>query len=173
MSMKKLLLSILLMINVNLFAQGDRPLHEVHASFIFNLTKYIVWPNEQNGNSNFVLGVWGDKELYQSTYNWYNGKPKGTKKIMVKDIKNMDDIYTCDLLYLGKDKIHEFEKVKIAIGAQPILLVTDQQSYGKKGASVNLPVYEDKIKLELNMTSLTAASFKVSTSLTTISKIIH
>lgn len=173
MCMKKLLIFILLAFNFGLNAQTERPIHEIHASFIFNLTKYIVWPNEQNGNSNFVIGVWGDNELFQSTNTWYNGKMKSNKKITVKDIKNIDEVYGCDLLYLGKSKINKFEEIKIAISGQPILLVTDQVGYGKKGATVNLPLYDDKIKIELNMTSLSAASFKVSTSLSTISKIIN
>jgi len=171
--MKKLLIFILLVFSINLYGQTERQLHEVHASFIFNLTKYIVWSNENNGNANFVIGIWGDEELFKSTNNWYNGKQKGSKKIAVKNIKTLDEIYDCDLLYLGSGKINQFEAVKVSVAGQPILLVTDQQYYGKKGASVNLPLLDDRIKIELNMTSLNAASFKVSTSLSSISKLIN
>jgi hypothetical protein len=172
--MKKLLfLLILFVFNITLFAQTERPLHEIHASFIYNVTKYVVWSNENNGNTNFVIGVWGDDELFKSTNNWYSGKNKNGKKILVKDIKTLNEISDCDLIYLGKYKISQFNDVKALVTNKPILLMTDQQNYGRKGSCVNIPILDGTIKIELNMNSLNSGSFKVSGSLTMISKLIN
>jgi hypothetical protein len=171
--MKKLLISVMLMlVSFGMYAQ-ERPINEIHAAFIFNITKYVVWSNEADGKSLFVIGIMGDQDLYKSASQWYNGKNKAGKKIEVKTLKNFDDIYGCDLIYYAGNSGSEFDKIKIAVNGQPILLVTDRIGFGKKGAGVNLPLVDGKITIELNMTTLNAGSFKVSSLLSSIAKIIN
>jgi hypothetical protein len=171
--MKKILTILMLIIfSAGLYAQ-ERPMNEIHAAFIFNITKYVVWSNEKDGKANFVIGIMGDDKLFESANQWYSGKNKAGKKIEVRNLKKFDDIYNCDLIYYASNSGSEFEKIKVAVDGQPILLVTDRIGYGRRGSGINLPLVDGKINIELNMTTLNAGSFKVSSSLSSIAKIIN
>ena len=54
----------------------DRPVHEVYSMMVFNFIKYVQWPSDDN-NKEFIIGVVGNNEMYQTLTTWYAGKPKG------------------------------------------------------------------------------------------------
>ena len=57
--MKKLVLFVAILVSAaSVMAQGEKPMHEIHAQMIYNFIKYIQWPNEAEGGE-FVVGVLG------------------------------------------------------------------------------------------------------------------
>ena len=79
-----LLFAFALGIAINGMAQ-DRPTHEIHAAMLYNFIKYVQWPNESDGGE-FVVGVIGDENVFNTLKAWYDGKPKGTKKYVIKKL---------------------------------------------------------------------------------------
>ena len=69
---------MLMVVAINVTAQ-DRPTHEIHAAMLFNFIKYVQWPNEGEAGE-FVVGVIGDDNVFNTLNQWYNGKAKGSKK---------------------------------------------------------------------------------------------
>ena len=56
--------------------QSEKPIHEIHAAMIYNFMKYIQWPDD--GGTEFVVGVLGEDNVFNTLKNFYDGKPKGT-----------------------------------------------------------------------------------------------
>src|SRR5882672_12906477 len=92
-------------------AQTERPTHELHAMMVFNFIKYIQWPNEGEGGE-FVVGVMGEDDVFTTLKSWYDGKPKGTKKYVIKKLTSATEAADCNVVYLGKSKSREFEAIK-------------------------------------------------------------
>jgi hypothetical protein len=146
------------------FAQQEKPIHEIHAAMLFNFVKYIQWPNETEPGD-FVLGVMGEEEVFNTLKTWYDGKPKGTKKYVVKKLTNAEEAATCSVVYLGKSKNREFENIKTAVTGKPVLTITDSANLGQKGSHINFKVMDGKLKFELNQASVTGSNLKVSSQL--------
>jgi hypothetical protein len=148
----------------------DRPLHEIHVAFINNFMKYIQWPSD--GQPEFVIGVIGNDEVYNTLKNWYDGKNKGTQKISVKKLSSPAEASSCSLVYLSKNKSRDFDELKTAISGKHVLTITDGSSLGSKGSCLNFKEVDGKLKFELNQAALSASELKVSSQLTSIAIVI-
>ncbi len=76
------LAGLMIMAGSAVFAQ-DRPMHEVYSMMVFNFVKYVQWPANDNSKE-FVIGVVGNHDIYNTLSTWYGGKAKGTKTFVIK-----------------------------------------------------------------------------------------
>jgi YfiR/HmsC-like len=162
---------LLLMVAFKGMAQQERPIHEMHAMMLYNFIKYIQWPNESEGGE-FVVGVMGEEDVFGTLKAWYDGKPKGTKKYVIKKLASAADATGCAVVYLGKSKSREFENVKNATTGKPVLTITDSFNLGQKGSCINFKVVDGKLKFELNQGSVNSANLKVSGQLSSMAIVI-
>ncbi|MEQ8575456.1 MAG: YfiR family protein, partial [Fulvivirga sp.] len=110
--MKKLIstfaLSMLLFTSIN--AGSDRPIHEIHSMMIYNFIKYIQWPG-YDSSQDFVIGVIGEDDVFNTLNTWYNGKVRGDKKFLVKKFNSANDITGCHIIYVGKNQGKSFDAI--------------------------------------------------------------
>jgi hypothetical protein len=168
--MKKPMLIILMMAATAVTAQ-DRPTHEIHAAMLFNFIKYVQWPNEGDGGE-FVVGVIGDDNVFNTLNQWYNGKQKGSKKYVIKKLTSATESSNCQVVYVGKAKNKDFEDIKNSISGKSILTITDGNGLGQKGSCINFKVIDGKLKFELNQATLTSSNLKVSSQLSSMAILI-
>ena len=152
------------------FGQSEKPIHEIHAAMIYNFMKYIQWPDD--GGTEFVVGVLGEDNVFNTLKNFYDGKPKGTKKYSIRKLNDISEAASCQVVYIGKNKSREFDNVKNAIGSKSILTVTDSFNLGKKGSCINFKVVDEKLKFEINQASMNGASLKVAGQLSSMAILI-
>jgi YfiR/HmsC-like len=170
--MKTLKLTLFLAIlAVPAMAQQERPVHEMHAMMLYNFIKYIQWPNETEPGE-FVVGVMGEDDVFGTLKSWYDGKPKGVKKYVIKKLSSAAEAAECNVVYLGKSKNREFENIKNATTGKPVLTITDSFNLGQKGSCINFKVIDGKLKFELNQNSVTGANLKVSGQLSSMAIVI-
>ena len=149
------------------WGQEEKPMHELHSAMLFNFMKYIQWPNEADAGD-FVLGVLGEDDVYNTMKTRYDGKPKGAKKYVVKKLSSAAEAATCQVVYLGKFKNKEFEAIKTAIAGKSVLTITDSNNLGQKGSCINFKVVDGKLKFELNNASVAGSNLKVSSQLSSL-----
>lgn len=160
-------LVIVLFSGLGALAQEDRPMYEIHSAMLFNFMKYIQWPNETDAGD-FVLGIYGEDDVFNTMKSRYDGKPKGTKKYVVKKLSSPAESADCSVVYIGKFKSKDFDEVKTAVTGKPVLTITDSNNLGQKGSCINFKVIGGKLKFELNNTSVTEANLKVSSQLSSM-----
>lgn len=151
-------------------AQTEKPIHEIHAAMIYNFLKYIQWPDD--GGTEFVVGVLGEDNVFTTLKTYYDGKPKGSKKYVIKKLNDASEAATCSVVYIGKNKGKEFDNVKNAITGKSILTITDSFNLGKKGSCINFKVVDEKLKFEINQASITGANLKVAGQLMSMAIVI-
>ena len=169
--MKKAVLSIFLGVTVALASAQERPTHELHAAMLYNFIKYIQWPNESEPGD-FVVGVIGDENVFNTLKTWYDGKAKGTKKYVIKKLSSASEAESCQVVYVGKSKNKEFENIKTSVTGKSILTITDGNGMGQKGSCINFKVIDGKLKFELNQAMFTGSNLKVSTQLSSMAILI-
>jgi hypothetical protein len=149
----------------------ERPTHEIHAAMVYNFIKYVQWPDEGQAGD-FVVGVIGDDNVFNTLKQWYDGKPKGSKKYVIKKLAAAAEAGDCQVVYVGKAKSKEFENVKTSTTGKSILTVTDGNGLGQKGSCINFKVIDGKLKFELNQGTVTSANLKVSSQLSSMAILI-
>ena len=128
--MKTLIFLCLFTVTVGSVSAQERPPHEIHAAMLYNFIKYVQWPNEGEGGE-FVVGVIGDDNVFNTLKQWYDGKPKGTKKYVIRKLGSPAEATDCQVVYVGKSKNRDFEAIKTSTTGKSVLTITDGNGLGQ------------------------------------------
>jgi hypothetical protein len=149
----------------------ERPTHEIHAAMLYNFIKYVQWPNESEAGD-FIVGVIGDEKVFNTLKQWYDGKPKGNKKYVIKMLSEPTEASDCQVVYVGKSKNREFDTIKTSTTGKSVLTITDGNGLGQKGSCINFKVVDGKLKFELNQATVNSSNLKVSGQLSSMAIMI-
>lgn len=169
--MKRSIFLLLCVVLVSSVRAQERPTHEIHSAMLYNFIKYVQWPNEGE-TGDFVVGVIGDDNVFNTLKQLYDGKPKGVKKYLIKKLGSAAEAGECSVVYVGKSKNKEFENIKTSIAGKSVLTITDGNGMGQKGSCINFKVIEGKLKFELNQAAVTGSNLKVSGQLASMAILI-
>ena len=166
----KLIVAAALLISGSAIAQ-DRPVHEVYSMMVFNFTKYVQWPDHATSGE-FIIGVVGNNDIYNTLNGWYGGKPRGSKTYIIRKFNSASEVTDCHVLYIDKSKSAEFENVNNNVKGKGTLVITDKVGLGEKGSGINFKTVDNKLKFELNQKAIETANLKVSGALSSMAILI-
>jgi hypothetical protein len=169
--MKAFVFAVIAAFSLQSVAAQERPTHEIHAAMVYNFIKYVQWPNEGE-TGDFVVGVIGDDNVFNTLKQWYDGKPKGSKKYVIKKLGNATESSDCQVVYVGKSKNKDFDTIRTTTNGKSILTVTDGNGLGQKGSCINFRVIDGKLKFELNQGVVNGSNLKVSSQLSSMAILI-
>ncbi|MBS1950236.1 MAG: hypothetical protein OJF59_002158 [Cytophagales bacterium] len=171
--MKKVKVLVLGIMMSSFFASQaqERPMHEVYSMMVFNFVKYVQWPAGDNSQE-FVIGVIGNSEIYNTLNTWYGGKSKGAKKYVIKKFASASEVTDCQVVFIDRSKSGEFEAVNTKVKGKGTLIVTDRNGLGTKGSCINFKTVDEKLRFELNQQAIEASNLKVSSALTSMAILI-
>lgn len=169
--MKKLSVLFIAIVSFSAALAQEKPMHEIHSAMLYNFIKYVQWPNEGDGGE-FIVGVMGDEDVFNTLKQWYDGKPKGAKKYVIKKLASPADAAGCAVVYLGKAKSNQFDEIKGSISGKPVLTITNGNGLGQKGSCINFKVVDGKLKFEMNQATFSTNSLKVSNQLSSMAILI-
>ena len=148
----------------------ERPMYEVYSMMVFNFVKYVQWPADEN--KEFVIGVIGNNDIYNTLNTWYAGKPKGSKTYVIKKFSNASEVTDCQVVFIDRSKSGEFEAVNNKVKGKGTLVVTDRNGLGSKGSCINFKTVDERLKFELNQHAIEASNLKVASALTSMAILI-
>jgi hypothetical protein len=169
--MKKVFLTFFAVCLVCITPAQEKPVHEIHSAMLYNFIKYIQWPNESE-SGDFVVGVMGDDDVFNTLKQWYDGKPKGGKKYVIRKLASAAEAGSCAVVYLGKGKSSQFDEIKNSVNGKSVLTVTNGNGLGQKGSCINFKIIDGKLKFEMNQGTLTSSNLKVSSQLSSMAILI-
>ena len=167
---KTVLAALVMMVSSAVFSQ-ERPIHEVYSMMVFNFVKYIQWPAGDNSKE-FVIGVVGNTEIYNTLTTWYAGKPKGAKTYVIKKFNNASEVTDCQVIFIDKTKSNEFDAVNNKVRGKGTLVVTDRAGLGSRGSCINFKTVDEKLRFELNQQAMEASNLKVAGALSSMAILI-
>lgn len=72
---------------------------KAQANFIYNFTKFFDWPQSEK-TGDFVIGVYGSRDLANELEKVTNGKKNVTQDIVVKNFSSFNQITKCHVLFV-------------------------------------------------------------------------
>jgi hypothetical protein len=169
-TVKAVVAGLVMMVGTAAFAQ-ERPMHEVYSMMVFNFVKYVPWPAGDNSKE-FVIGVVGNNEIYNTLNTWYAGKAKGSKTYVIKKFNSAAEITDCQVVFIDRSKSNEFDAVNNKVKGKGTLVVTDRNGLGSKGSCINFKTVDEKLRFELNQQAIEASNLKVAGALTSMAILI-
>jgi len=169
-TVRVVLAGLVMMAGSSVFAQ-ERPIHEIYSMMVFNFVKYVQWPTDDNSKE-FVIGVVGNNEIYNTLTAWYGGKAKGPKTYVIKKFNSSAEVTDCQVIFIDKTKSNEFDAVNNKVKGKGTLVVTDRNGLGSKGSCINFKMVDEKLRFELNQQAIEASNLKVAGALTSMAILI-
>lgn len=143
---------------------GDYKFHNI---FIYNFTKYIVWPSDyQQGD--FVIGVLGASPLTNQLKYWAGKKKvRGVQPIVVKQYNSPNDLRNekVHMIFIPYSKSGYLKYVQEAVAGKPTLIITEKNGLALQGSMINFVVRNGRWTFEINEEATEQAGLKVSSQL--------
>lgn len=180
MLIKKARYFYLILVGILLF--NIMPVTQVHAQetdyrayslFVYNFMKYIEWPTETGNKEDFVIGVFGDSFILKELQNLAATKKIKGRTILVKKLSTVDEVTSCQLVYIASSKSGSLKLLLEKTKEKPILLVAEREGLAKKGAGLSFVTMEDDVlKFDINRSIIEKHNLKVSTILISLGLIV-
>ncbi len=142
--------------------------YKLQAMYIYNFAKYMKWRTEI---STFVIGVFGNKEVLTVLQQNMQDKKANGKYIEAREIKTLDEIEHCQIIYLPKSKSKQLPGVIQLYEYKEILIVTEED-LSMKGAAISFFTENGNVKFKINQQALAKTGLIASSGLLAIGVIV-
>ena len=130
--------------------------YALKAAFLYRFIDYVNW-KDYSKNQTFKIAILEESPITSSL----QGIPK-TKKIDIKEYKNLDEISFCNILFVPYDSTVPIETILSKFSGKPVLIVTERNGNGKKGAHMNFVIVDNKLKFEVNLKAINKTGIGIS-----------
>lgn len=134
---------------------GNRE-YGLKADFIYRFVDYVYW-KDYSKSQIFKIAVLEESPITDALLNTTKNK-----KIEIKVYKNLNELRFCNILFVPYNCTIPIETILAKFSGKPVLIVTEQNGYGKKGAHMNFVLVDNKLKFEVNLKAINKAGIGVS-----------
>jgi hypothetical protein len=160
-SLKYMILFSSLLLTVQVRAQSQE---KIYSHLILNLSRGILWPSTVS-SGNFVIGVLEYGPLASELANAAGVLKIGSRKVEIKELTGVDDVKSCNVLFIPAYKAKALAGVLTKLGTYPTLIITNKMDMARKGSGVNFLLVDGKLKYEINCKSIEDRGMKISASI--------
>ncbi len=127
--------------------------YALKASFVERFVQFVDWPDDPHSDASWplVVGVIGEdpfKGYLGAAFDQPNHRHPGVE---VKQIEVLDNIETCDLLFISKSESNELQSILDITADRPILTIGDTDGYTESGVIINFYVDGDRLHFKINI----------------------
>ncbi|MEA2011891.1 MAG: YfiR family protein [Verrucomicrobiota bacterium] len=146
--------------------------NRIKAAFIYNFTRFIVWPQKKTSEKKFVIGVLGTSSIKKSISKLLKNKYVGDNEIKIKRFVNMRDVNGCQILFISDEFINPIQKSSANfipwMQKSNVLIICN--SFSKKDnlkqiGMVEFVILNDRVRFFIDKKSLDKAGLNMSSKL--------
>lgn len=149
-------------------AMAEAPSREyrIKAAFLYNLTKFITWPNEKHwaDDAPIAVCVYGfnpfDTYIEKLQQRTAKGHP-----IVLRYPGQPNELAGCQILFISQYNTHKPDLLKIAGTAPTLLTVGDDPDFIARNGLIGLIAVGNNVQLNIHLTRARLAGFTVSADL--------
>jgi hypothetical protein len=130
--------------------------YDLKAEFLYRFIDYVYW-KDYSKDKIFEIAILEESPITGSLFNF----PKN-KKINIKVYNDLNEINFCNILFVPYDSSFRIETILSKFSNRPVLIVTERNGYGRKGAHMNFIIVGNKLKFEVNLKAINKSGIGVS-----------
>ncbi len=149
--MKRTILLIFLLAFIGKLSYGQSSMSKAQANFIYNFTKFFDWPQSEK-TGDFVIGVFGSRDLANELENVTSGKKNVTQNIVVKYFSTFNQVTKCHVIFVDNVNTSKIASIHTKSGIHS-LIIGDGSSAIQNGAVIQFIVESDRLKYAFSKTN--------------------
>lgn len=143
----------------------------VQVGFIYNILKFISWPDTTLGNE-IIICVMGDTPVL-SALKALNGKMAKGRALKLKEPKDVDKFSGCNVLYVGLSESSYMTNLLLEMQGKSVLLISSITGFAEKGGMVEFVPSGKRISLHINTKSLDKSQLVASSKLLSLAEKLY
>jgi len=157
------------LLSVSVLAHATTKEQAVKAGFIYNITKFTVWPNAAYEGDVFNLCLFGDDNLGGGLEALY-GKLVGSKPLVLRRNVDDTDLHRCHIAFITKDNPQNIQKTLNKLRHIPLLTVSDSPNFIDQGGMIGLVRDDRRVGFEVDIKAVKAAGLHIGAQLLKLAK---
>lgn len=151
----------------------------VKAVALEKLALFIEWPEDQKTDldQTFIIAVLEPnpmREALEEVYKNHKIKGKTVKIKIINDIRELDRIDPCHVLFIPEMNPTKLAKVLEMTRKKPVLTIADAEGYASLGCDMNFYFNsEGKLRFEINQEAMKADGFSIDFKLLNLAKVVN
>jgi hypothetical protein len=170
-----LLLISVLMASVQLPAQqAMKREYQIKAVFLFNFTQFVQWPAAAfpATDSPLVIAILGEDPFGLYLDETVKGEMIDNHPLVVKRYSTVEEVRDCHILFITHADKNDIRRALDDLKVQPVLTVSDVDGFTKMGGMIRFFNENGRIKLRINVQSVSDAELVVSSKLLRLAEIV-
>ncbi|MBL1144862.1 MAG: YfiR family protein [Bacteroidetes bacterium] len=146
---------------------------KIKSVFIYNFTKYIEWPSEDQVGE-FKIGILGkDIPLYTELEKMSKVKKVANRTFSIISFEGIAEIDQPHILYIPADNTELLKEAINKLKGKSTLIVTEKPGMAKQGSAINFVIVGNTQKFELNKANVSKHNLKVASLLENLAVIVN
>ena len=155
-------------------AQSADEEYRVKAAFIFHFAQLVDWPPETRtgaANSLFLCTI-GDDPFQGALESTVAGKAVGDRILVVRHLKQADDVQACHVLFLGKAESKRIPTLLTNLHNAPILTVGESPGFLGAGGMICFVLEDNNVRFGINVDAAASAKLKIGSRLLVLAQTV-
>ena len=150
------------------------PEYVVKAGFLFNLAKYVAWPEPafETANAPILIGIVGDDPFGDVLERTLAGKSVHDHPFQIRRFRELADIRNVHMLFVPRSESGRLTQILRLVDDQPVLTVGEQAAFAVHGGMVAILIEGQKPSLHINPSAVERQRLEVDTKLLRIATIV-
>jgi hypothetical protein len=147
---------------------------QVETAIIFNMTRFIEWPEESfpAGNAPFTVCVVGKGEL-AAAVGALQGKTVKGRPVVVRQLSQAGEREVCQILVIDKSERRRLRSVLKQLNRNGVLTVSDAPRFAAAGGTVGFVELDGRVAFEINPEAGRQCRVKISSQLLKLAHIVR
>lgn len=146
---------------------------KIKAVFIYNFTKYIEWPSEDQ-TGEFKIGILGENPpLFNELDKMSKIKKVANRSFSISSFSSIKDIGQPHILYIPGDSTELLKEAVKLLSGKSTLIVTEKPGLAQMGSAINFIVVGSRQKFELNKANVSRHNLKVASALENLAVMVN
>jgi YfiR/HmsC-like len=136
----------------------------IKAAFVYNFTKFVVWPSEDTGP--LQLCVVGEPDPLLLAVAGLEGKQSQGRSIRVRNAEpQAAALKACHLILIGTTEARRVEAILKEAQGSAALTVSEIENFADAGGMIGLVLGDARVRFEINAEAAQRANLKLSAQL--------
>ena len=140
------------------------------AAYVFNLTKYVEWPQPSR---ELLVGFVGDGPMGESLEKLLSGKASESRQIRVLLSPKDEALEKCEILYVAYASSKRTQEILQQLRGKGVLTIGDSDSFTADGGMIGLVKHEQQIQIQVNLQAAQQSGLKISSRVLGLATIVH
>lgn len=154
-------------------AQAKETEAKIKVAYVYNFLKFVEWP-ERDGDAPATpvrICLVGSDSI-RTMLGELSIRKVRERQIQVEQIKDLSGLSICHLVYLSRSEEAALPQVLQRIDGAPVLSASDIPGFAHKGGMIGFATEDNRVKIEINQSSVRRAGLRVSAKLLEIARLV-